>query len=264
MREDRADNGVSLWRFDGLNREDGLTHFVSGRRGGVSATPYDSLNLGLRTADDRANVRENRQRLFSVAGARDGWVASCSQVHGDEVVVVDHPTPSPPRGDALITNTAGIMLFLLMADCVPVLVYDRDHRVAGLAHAGWRGTVLGITGHLVARMTEVFGCDPGAMLAAIGPSIGPCCYEVGEEVITRVRDSLPAPESLLEMSALSGQAHFDLWSANSAQLTAAGIPEERIEVPHICTKCHANDFFSDRAARPGGRFGAGIMLLPGI
>jgi polyphenol oxidase len=262
MHADRAGNGVSLWRFDRLSAQEGLTHFVSGRRGGVSPGPYDSLNLGRRTADEAANVDQNRERLFVAAGINREQIASCSQVHGDAIVVVDHPTPRPPIGDALATNRAGVALFLLMADCVPVFVFDPVRRVAGLAHAGWRGTVLSISQQLVNRISSVFGSEPSDMLAAIGPSIGPCCYEVGEDVIEHVRASLPDPNNLLTMHPAGLKAQFDLWQANRSQLIASGLRGEQIEVAGICSKCHANDFFSDRAARPGGRFGAGVMLLP--
>jgi polyphenol oxidase len=113
-------------------------------------------------------------------------------------------------------------------------------------------------------MSGAFGAKPKDMLAAIGPSIGPCCYEVGEDVIERVRESLPQPQSLLKIHPSGQKAQFDLWMANRAQLIAAGLREDRIEVAGLCSKCHAEDFFSDRAARPGGRFGAGIMLLPPV
>jgi YfiH family protein len=264
MDENRDECGVSLWRFDRLSAERSISHFVAGRHGGVSAKPYDSLNLGLHTADDRSNVLRNRELLFAAAGVTDQQIASCSQVHGDEVIVVDRPTQEPPRGDAVTTNVPGIMLFLLMADCVPVLVFDPVQLAVGIAHAGWRGTALRIGERLITRMTDEFGCVPGDMVAAIGPSIGPCCYEVGDDVIACVRNSLPQPEALLRMYPSGRKARFDLWLANRQQMFSMGIPAGQIEDAALCTKCHANDFFSDRAARPGGRFGAGIMLLPAV
>ena len=100
------------------------------------------------------------------------------------------------------------------------------------------------------------------MVAGIGPSIGPCCYEVGSDVIGRVHSSLPAPKSLLRPHPVQGKAYFDLWQANFDQLRRCGVPAAQIEVARTCTRCNADTFFSDRAQRPSGRFGAGIMLLP--
>ena len=287
---------IPLWQFELLTDLPGLRHFVSGRLGGVSSPPYDALNLGLRTADDPANVQHNRQRLFSALGVAPENVASCMQVHGNGVVVIRTPSlqPSPrgrgrdrdqpatsgrgseenqaaingggrndaAEGDALVTNAPGVMLMLMMADCVPVLISDPIRRVAGVAHAGWSGTVQQVTAHLVRCMTDDFGCEPRDLRAGIGPSIGPCCYEVSDDVIARVRSSLPEPESLLRPHKESGKAQFDLWRANHEQLRRCGVPEERIEVAAVCTRCNRGEFFSDRAQRPSGRFGAGVMVLP--
>jgi hypothetical protein len=252
---------VALWRFDRLSEETGITHWVSGRSGGVSQTPYDSLNLGLRTDDAPSNVKENRERLFNALGVHGEAVASCRQIHGNSVIRVDGRQTDAPEGDAILTSTAGIMLMLLMADCVPVLVYDPVQRVAGLAHAGWRGTAGLIAQRLVNRMTDDFCCQAGDLMAGVGPSIGPCCFEVGEDVIERVRSTHSNVEALLSERTNDGRAKLNLWTANHGQLTSTGVRSEQIEVAEICTKCNRSDFFSDRAQRPSGRFAAGTMLL---
>jgi YfiH family protein len=263
-----SDSGFPLWRFDRLANEPGLLHFVSTRLGGVSKEPYDSLNLGLRTADSSENVRENRARLFAALGVEPDQVASCTQVHGNRIVTVRRPPAltvdggGPPEGDALATNAGGIMLMLLAADCAPVLVYDPIGRAAGVAHAGWRGTVGQVTRRLVQNMVDEFGSRPSDLLAAIGPSIGPCCYEVGEDVMTQVRSSLPSAEALLRSQPEYGKARLDLWQANVDQLQGAGVPRDSIELASVCTRCNCGTFFSDRAQRPSGRFAAGIMLRP--
>lgn len=252
---------VPLWQFDRLAAETGLFHFISGRAGGLSSAPYDTLNLGLHTADEPANIRGNRERLYAAAGVPPNRVASCMQVHGNNVIVVGDGTEHPPEGDGLATAVSGLLLMLMMADCVPVIIYDPRSHAAGVAHAGWRGTVTRVVERLVQKMVDDLGCRPASLLAGIGPSIGPCCYEVGEDVIARVRSELPNADSLLDLHAHGSKAQFDLWQANWEQLLRSGVPSEQIETAEICTKCHCDEFFSDRARRPSGRFGAGIMLL---
>ena len=137
---------------------------------------------------------------------------------------------------------------VLAADCVPVLMYDSRMRVIAAVHAGWRGTVGRIAAQTVERMQDEFGCDPRDVIVGIGPSIGPCCFEVGEEVVEAAREGL-------------GNYQLNLWEANRRQLRQVGVEDARIEVAGICTVCHHDQFFSYRGDRGNtGRFGAGIML----
>ena len=150
---------------------------------------------------------------------------------------------------------------VLAADCVPVLMYDPRVRVIAAVHAGWRGTVGRITAKTVERMREEFGCEPRDVIVGIGPSIGPCCFEVGEEVVEAAREGLGDLTGLIEPGKQAGKYLLNLWEANRRQLRQVGVEDIRIEVAGICTVCHHDRFFSYRGDRGNtGRFGAGIML----
>jgi YfiH family protein len=162
------------------------------------------------------------------------------------------------RTDALISDTPGVYLMLRFADCVPVLFYDPVRRAVGLAHAGWRGTVEKIGQATVQAMVETFGCRPVDILAGIGPSIGPCCYEVGDEVVEAARAAFPVAPHLVDRRA-NGRDHLDLWEANRHQLVARGLA--KVEVSGLCTACRTDEWFSHRAERGRtGRLGAVIGL----
>jgi YfiH family protein len=137
------------------------------------------------------------------------------------------------------------------------LFYDPVKRVIGAAHAGWKGTVQRIASRVVESMTNIYGSNPSDILAGIGPSIGPCCYHVGEEVVSQVKSHLG--KEFIKRKA-SGETVFDMWEANRAQLMASGIRDINIEVAEICTCCNVDKFYSYRCEGQTGRFGAGIML----
>jgi YfiH family protein len=163
-----------------------------------------------------------------------------------------------PETDALITSSRGVTLMLRFADCVPVLLYDPVRRVAGLAHAGWRGTVSGIARKTVQRMVSHYGCRPEDVLAGVGPSIGPCCYEVGEDVAEAVRDSMPESDDLLNARS-QDRWHLDLWRANVRQLAESGVLD--IEIAGTCTACRTDEWYSHRAEHGRtGRWGALLGL----
>lgn len=245
---------------------------VSTRLGGVSSAPYESLNLGLRVGDDPEKVVENRRILFRELGMsleRSVW---CRQIHADGVVVVG--AGDAGRGsteeesivedaDALVTDTPGLSLCVTIADCVPVVIFDPERGVAGLAHAGWGGTVSRISSRTVAVMRERFGCDPGAIAAAIGPSIGPAGYEVGEDVIERARAGYGERASEILAPGSEGKAFFDLWTANRIDLEDAGVSGERIEVSGIASDEHLDEFYSHRhEGGQTGRFITAVTLRP--
>jgi YfiH family protein len=267
VRRDERDR-LLAYRFETLPEQ--LDAFVSTRHGGVSAPPYDSLNLGLRVGDQDERVVENRQRLFAAFELpleRSVW---CKQVHADRVVVVG--AADAGRGsteeetiveetDALVTDTLDLPLCVTVADCVPVVIFDPQRHVVGLAHAGWGGTVARISSRTVGVMRDQFGSDPASMVAAIGPSIGPAGYEVGEDVIERATESFGAPVSEILTAADGGKALFDLWSANRIDLEEAGLAAERIEVSGIASEGQLEDFYSHRVEGPRtGRFIAVVSL----
>ena len=214
------------------------------------------LNLGFLPQDEPTAVQENRRRLLeAVPGA--GWrLVVAKQVHGVKVREVTRETIEDAmeggRGrweaDGLVTADAGVLLGAGAADCVPVLVADLRRRAVGAFHAGWRGTAAGMAGHGLARMEAAFGTRAEDCVAAIGPSIGACCYEVGEEV----RAAFAGQDGVL--AARGERWRLDLWEANRRQLVAAGVPQARVTVIGECTACSRDcqgrrRYFSHRAEK---------------
>ena len=267
----RNDRGAApFYLFDHLSGQCDIKHFISTRKGGVSEGPFDSLNVGLGTDDERSSVMTNRQILADSVGIPLESFVILNQVHKTNVVVVtpemkgagslDRAT-AIRETDAVVTSVKGICLYVMSADCVSLLFYDPVLKVIGAAHAGWRGTVQNMAAHTVTVMQDSYGCRPSDILAGIGPSIGPCCYDVGSDVIDAVMEAHGTTEGFIRTGSDS-LSHFDLWYTNKFQLLQAGIPEKNIEVSGICTMCEHHNFFSSRFDQGiTGRFGAGIMLL---
>lgn len=259
---------LNLYKFKNLSGFSHLVHFVTTRAGGVSLAPYDSLNLGLHTADVTNHVVTNRALLAQHTGISEDKFLYASQVHSGDVKVIDSESvrngilTSAPQTDATITDIPGICLMVMVADCVPLILFDPKKNVSAVIHAGLRGTVKHITANTIAVMINRFGCNPSDILAGIGPSIGPCCYEVGEEVKTVVEQSFGTTKGYLVYKTPESKPYFDLWYANHKQLTDKGVIPEHIETSELCTRCHADMFFSSRASKGiTGRFAAGICIL---
>jgi hypothetical protein len=271
---------LPLLRFESLAGFDGLTHAVSTRHGGVSRGHWSSLNLGKTVGDDPAHVEINHRLFAQAAGVRREHFTTTWQVHGRHVLhaTAQHRGTLIGQADGIMTDQPEVPLTQRFADCTPILVYDSVRHAVGLAHAGWRGTVAGMAGALVAAMAERYGSDPADLVAVVGPAIGPCCYEVGEEVVDAVRSSFVEPGRLLHApshvvtdpagtnlhgrgssNGRSSRLHFDLWEANRLQLAEAGVLQ--IEVARLCTSCRRDLFFSHRGDHGRtGRFGAVVML----
>ncbi|MCD6289512.1 MAG: peptidoglycan editing factor PgeF [Anaerolineae bacterium] len=249
-------NGVVLYQFESLVGYPRLRHAVSTRLGGVSTPPFASLNLTMVGGDDPGRVDENHRRLCTAVGISPSDLVSPQQVHRDQVVRVGREDRGRvvPGCDGLITDEPGVALLLRFADCVPLIVYDPVHHAVGVAHAGWRGTVRGIATALVSAMQREFHSRPEELIAGIGPSIGPCCYEVGLDVVQLVRATLDTSNGVVSRWP-NGAYHLDLWAANDKLLTQAGV--RHIEVAGLCTACHTDEFYSHRAERGRtGRHGA--------
>lgn len=233
----------------------------STRIGGVSRGPFASLNLGTSVADDPAAVAVNRARLADVTGMAAGHFLTVEQVHGNCITIADVAAATPiattaggqqvllcGRADGLVTSRPGHFLTTLHADCFPIYVADPVARVAVLVHAGWRGTLAGIVTSGVRAALDA-GAKPERLWAGIGPGIGPCCYEVGEDVVKRVTDLFGRDGQPLLVPTRPGHARLDLAAANRLLLAAAGIPSEQIATANLCTACHRNLFFSHRRDR---------------
>jgi len=246
-----------------------LTAGMTMRSGGVSEAPFHSLNCGLHVQDAPEAVIENRRRLArALHFAFDAWTAA-EQVHGSRVETIRPPDrgkgrdaldTAVPETDGMVTDERDVLLTALFADCVPLFLYDPDHEAVGLVHAGWRGTAAEIAREAVHRMSEAYGSDPSRMLAAIGPSIGACCYEVDEAVALRFRD-VPGWERAALPSEEKGKYRLDLKELNRQIMIKAGILPIHIEMSNWCTGCRTDMFFSHRGERGRtGRMAAWIGL----
>lgn len=233
-----------------LISEELFMHGFPTRHGGVSEGLRSSLNLGFRWGDDLAVVEENRRLLAVHVGYPPEALVVTKHVHGTRVWRVGEPMPEPPEFDGLVSDQPGTVLGAFAADCIPLVFADPDARVCGAAHAGWRGTVAGIGREVIARMREL-GAAPERIRVALGPSIGPCCFEVGPEVVTEFTAALPGVDGLIVPG--PRKEHIDLRRAMRAILEAAGVRAEHIDDAPPCTKCNPDRFFSYRRdGREGG------------
>lgn len=249
-------NGVTFYQFESLACLDGLAHAVFTRRGGVSLPPFHSLNLGASVGDDPAAVDANRAIVLGALGLSPELVVTGFQVHSTNLARVgsEHCGRVLPATDGLLTQEP-VALFSRFADCVPILLYDPVRRAAAILHAGWRGTASQIAALGVARMRAEFGTRPEDLIAGIGPSIGPCCYEVGDDFVRAICAEWPDAENHIHRE--NGATRADLWAMNRQQLQDAGVRD--VEESHICTACRRDEFFSHRG--DGGRTGRfGVIL----
>ena len=261
MQRIQAENGVVYYRFEQWAQSVPLRHGIFTRLGGVSQAPWHTLNVGGTVGDAPAAVRENHRRIYAALGVPAARVCTVWQVHGAETVYARQPRPDGrwlARADGIITDQAGLALMMRFADCVPILLYDPAHHAIGLAHAGWRGTVLGAGVSTLQAMQRTFGTRPQDVQAAIGPGIGPERYQVGEEVVQAVHQAFGTFDGLVRR-APDSSAYLDLWAANRRALQRAGVAQ--IQVAELCTASHTDEFYSHRAeAGRTGRFGVVIAL----
>lgn len=202
-----------------------------------------SLNLGKRWGDDEQAVEENRRLLAQHAGYDPEQLQIMRHVHGTSVWRVGEPLPDPAEFDGLVTDRVGPVLGAFAADCIPLLFADPVARVIGSAHAGWRGTVDGVAGNVVKRMGEL-GAKPENIRVALGPSIGPECFEVGPEVVEQFRAAFGDVAGMVVQG--PKKEHIDLRVAMRTQLERGGIRAEHIDSAPPCTKCEAQRFYSYR------------------
>ncbi|WP_339208730.1 peptidoglycan editing factor PgeF [Paenibacillus sp. FSL K6-3182] len=269
FKHNQSAKGPSLFLLsEWESRYDRLNTGFTGRQGGVSEGHFSSLNMGLHVKDQDAAVISNRRLLTDAIGwPFEAWTCA-EQVHGNRVWQVTEADKGKGRNslddvlrdcDAIMTNVPGVLLTSFYADCVPLYFYDPEHDAVALAHAGWKGTVQQIAVETVRAMEQAYGTDPKALVAAIGPSIGGCCYEVDGPVIEQVQALLTGlsltqeeVESMLKQSE-DGKANLDLKEINRQIMIKAGILPIRIELTEWCTGCRRDLFFSHR--KEGGLTG---------
>ena len=218
-----------------------VTAGVSLRHGGISRSPYASLNLAEHVGDDPHAVAANRNILFQKTGLTD--LRYCRQVHGTDVIDgADLPTPTamqPPEADALVTDQREVALGIFTADCVPIFILDVATPAIGIAHAGWRGTFARIAVNTLTRMKTLFGTVATNCQIHLGPSIQQCCYTVSTELLTQFTDHFG--------STVGSGRNLSLQSANVTQFVEIGVPTAAISVSPFCTACRTDLFYSHRA-----------------
>lgn len=243
---------------EALSALPGIAHGFFTRRGGVSEGIYASLNCGVGSKDSAEAVRENRARVAARLGARK--LMTCYQVHGTTAVIADNSAPANwrPKADALVTATPGVALGVLTADCAPILFADRQARVIGAAHAGWRGAVTGIAESTIAAM-EGLGATRRRMVAAIGPCIGPKVYEVGPELEAEFLAQDAANARFFTRATPEARPHLDLSAYLADRLQKAGLPVVTT-VNNACSFTSEKDFFSYRRSRLKGESDYGRQI----
>jgi polyphenol oxidase len=274
--------GLEVLQLDPFRRLPWLVHGFSTRSGGVSELADEKiLNLSFTEWDTRENVKENRRRLQRAIGAGKFRLVAMKQIHSDAIHLFRAAPSQACSGDASATDQPGLLLAVQTADCVPILLVDPKLRAIAAVHAGWRGTLARIAEKTVGKMQLEFAGAPQDLLAAIGPSIGPCCYEVGADFVPKFTAQFadatnyfdeprsgeePNPLQWLNMAPPGHQpppkaVHLDLRKANRSQLLAAGLHAQNIFESSLCTGCRSDLFFSYR--KEGTRSGR-LLSVVGI
>lgn len=241
---------MRLLTFERLSRESGLVHAVTTRP--QNYAPHRGLG--------KEQAIDARREVCRILGVSYDRLTSPAQVHGADVLAVDDLDIGCGRDgrgsavanvDGLLTDKCDVPLILMSADCPLILAYDPGCRAVGSVHASWKGTVGRAAEHLVHRMQAEFGCRPADLLAAICPAAGPCCYEVGREVLRIARTRLDDADALFVHR--NGRMYFDMWEANRRQLAAAGVPEGQIEAAALCSICDQRFWSHRRDGETAGR-----------
>jgi polyphenol oxidase len=290
----RSSAGLKILELAPFTKFDWLVHGFSTRPGGVSILESRSpgrprsekvLNLGYTDWDRRERVDENRRLFLKALGVPQTSLVTSRQIHSDISHVISAPPAAPPKGDALATASPGLLLAIQTADCIPILLVDPRHRVIAAIHAGWRGTLARIAPKTLGRMQMEFSTKPTDVLAAIGPGIGQCCYEVGPDVVKEFAAQFPQARSWFEgpFDALASgedpnplpwltmmppgheppppRCHLDLKAANAALLIGAGVSPKNIFTSDLCTSCRTDLFFSYRRETTTGRMMSVIGII---
>ena len=252
---------MDLVFFESLARAPGLMHAFTTR-------PH---NLAPHQGKNRDRALQNRQRVCAALGLDFEKLTAASQIHGPDVLAVtqedvgrgrDGRHSAVPFVDGLITDRMGVPLLSLCADCPTLLAYDPIRRAVGVAHASWRGTLGGIAGNLVEQLHRCFGCHPADLLVGIGPSAGPCCYEIKNDV-RRVAASRLGKDVQRLVPQRDGRFYFDLWATLEEQFLQAGVRREHVEPARLCTICDQRFYSHRREGEQTGRFGLLCALRDG-
>ena len=265
----RINNGVWYYTISGFDDTGLVKNGFSTRKGGVSSGQYSTLNLGIKKSDLREAVMENFIRFCRAVGIDPQDMVFSDQVHGNGIELVD----DNDRGkglfrdtdiiekDGLMTSQPGVALVTFYADCVPLFFLDPVYPTIASIHAGCRGTVAKVGAKTLKMLQDTFGTRPEECLVGIGPSIGPCCFEVDPPVMEQFAAAIPQQSSIINPGSKPGKYNIDLCEANRMQLVEMGVAEENISMASLCTCCNTDIFFSHRGDR--GRTGsmAAVLML---
>ncbi|MCD8042370.1 MAG: peptidoglycan editing factor PgeF [Tannerellaceae bacterium] len=264
------DNRIEMLQFPRLGRDCNIFHFVTTRHGGVSHDAFAGFNLGEYAGDEETAWQNNRRVLCDACGICPEQLFVPYQTHGISLLDLDCSFLSLSQAeqknklygvDALVTTVPGVCIAVTTADCVPLLLYAPDKQVVAAVHAGWRGTVAGITTRTVRYLLSQYGCDPAQIQVGIGPCISFEVFEVGDEVVVAFEDILSRMPDTCNVHPETGKSHLDLTRINAGLLREEGVLPENIEFADLCTYTHEADFFSAR--RQGihsGRMLSGIGI----
>lgn len=244
----------------------GARHAFTTRCGGVSKGEFASLNLGANRGDDPEAVRENYRRVCALMGVGIDGMAVTKQVHGNAVRTVTEAdrhvcmSTVPYEADGVVTNVKGLPIMCMVADCVPVLLWDGEHAVAGAVHCGWRSSVMDILKNALEQMCAL-GARPASIRAAIGPSIGRCCFETDDDVPRAIESYLSGETQGLFDRRQDGKTMVDLRAANARRLVQLGLLPGNIDISKECTMCSHEKYWSHRYTRGQRGSQAAVIVL---
>lgn len=260
---------IKVLKFESFDKLEAFEHCFTARSGGCSEGDFKSLNMGMSTEDEPEHVLENYRRVSkAVFGAELSQCVISKQVHKTDIAVVTKAdlgnglteSQKYTEIDGLLTDEPEALLATVYADCTPLFFADPERKVVGVAHAGWRGTVGKIGLKMVEKMVAQYGSERKDILVGIGPTIGPCCYRVKEDVAMQFKRAFPDSSRILEYVG-EGEYKLNLWEANKASVMESGVPELNVELDSHCTSCNEELFYSYRRDQgKTGRMAAMIKL----
>ena len=245
----KTKNGLPFFEVPEIKQLGWASHGFLTRRGGLSPSPYHTLNLGSTNGDLPENVSKNKDLIAAAFGFDLSRLVQLQQMHQDRILILKtshDPLPADLRYDAVITDCPNRVLSIKTADCIPIFIVDREKKILAAVHAGREGTARHITGKVLKQMRSEFGSVPQDLLIALGPAIGPRCYEIEERVFQQEWAPFSTPAG-------PGKWRVDLFNINIAQMVEGGIEEEQIWHIDLCTHCHNDLFFSYRREGQTGR-----------
>lgn len=245
----RLKNGIPYFSNPELDRLGWVIHGFLTRHGGISPPPFHSLNVGLNSEDQRENILKNLDLITHAFEFKEKQLLLLNQMQEDGILSIkssDEPVSSSLPYDAMITNVSTLILGIKTADCLPILIVDVQKRLISAIHSGRQGTALEITRKVLRKMKEEWGASLENLLITLGPSIGPCCYEIDEKVFRKEWKSVSIPTK-------PGRWKIDLAMINIFQMKEEGVQEKQIWKMDICTSCHSDLFFSHRREGRTGR-----------